>query len=183
VNSAKPIVEQYLLQLRRAFYPDQKAFFQQRQMLIKAFTLPARGFDKSGVFLPEPDYRKLLDTIISGIPEHGDLRSMRHFGVYFLDCVQRHIKPHSDEYLDQAKGLQAKANLAMNQIVQGITVTEPKNASLDGASRHPMIPATRSISHCKSGATGLARTQAARLLISAVSGMRYDSLWAFGLLG
>lgn len=39
---------------------------------------------------------------------HGDLRRVRYFGVYLLDCVQRHIKPNGDQYLDQAKGLQAK---------------------------------------------------------------------------
>ena len=36
------------------------------------------------------------------------------------------IKHHGEEYLDQAKGLQAKASLAMSQVVQSITVAEPK---------------------------------------------------------
>lgn len=67
-----------------------------------------------------------MDAIISGIRKHGDLSSARHFGIYFLDCVQRHIKHHGDDYLDQAKGLQAKQRLALNEIVQSVTVFEPQ---------------------------------------------------------
>jgi hypothetical protein len=57
----------------RAVYRDEKTFYQQRQMLIKTITLPATWLDKSKVYLPEDDYRRLLDTIISAIRKHGDL--------------------------------------------------------------------------------------------------------------
>ena len=124
MNKGESVVEDFLREIKRHFYRDEKTFFQQRRMLIKALMLPARWLDKSNAFLAEEDYRKLLDHIVSGIRKYGDLATVRHFGVYFLDCVQRHIKHHGEEYLDHAKGLQAKQRQAMNQIVQGLTVTE-----------------------------------------------------------
>jgi hypothetical protein len=65
------------------FYRDERTFFQQRAILIKAVTLPARWLDKSGVFLLEPDYQELLDTVIPGIRKHGNVSTVRHFAAYF----------------------------------------------------------------------------------------------------
>ncbi|HEY5814165.1 MAG TPA: hypothetical protein VIT23_16100 [Terrimicrobiaceae bacterium] len=84
---------------------------------------PPDGWTRAWVFLPGDDHRKLLGTAISGILEHGDLRSVP-FRVYFLDCVQPHIKHHGEEYLDHAKGLQAKQRETMHRIVQGLAVTQ-----------------------------------------------------------
>ena len=131
-TTTNSIVEQYLRTLR-SFYSADKRFYQQRRMLIQGITLPARWLDKSGVFLPESDYRKLLDTIISGIRKCGDLATVRNFGVYFLDCVQRHIKHHGEEYLDLAKSPQAKQRLAMHEIVKGLTVVDQPAPHLPGA--------------------------------------------------
>lgn len=63
MNSSRSIIEHYVRQLWRTFYRDEKTFFQQRLMLIKALRLPARWLDKSKLYLPEEDYRQLLDTI------------------------------------------------------------------------------------------------------------------------
>jgi hypothetical protein len=93
-------------------------------LLIQAITYPARWLDKRGVFLPGQDYRAILDAIISGIKQHGNTRSVRYFGSYFLDCVQRHIKHHEEAYYDHAKGLQAKASLAMRDIINGVHVDD-----------------------------------------------------------
>jgi hypothetical protein len=110
VSPASSIVQNYLREIRRTFYRDEKTFFQQRQMLIKALTLPARWLDKSKVYLPEDDYRRLLDTIISGIRKHGNLATVCNFAVYFLDCVQRHIKHHGDEFKPKASTTLSDSN-------------------------------------------------------------------------
>jgi hypothetical protein len=89
------IVDDFLRQLR-AFYPCDKPFYQQRRYLIQAITYPARWVHKRGVFLPEADHRAILDEIISGIRKHGNLATVRNFGVYFLDCVQRHFAAPSN---------------------------------------------------------------------------------------
>jgi hypothetical protein len=60
--SSNSIVEDYLQLLRRQFYRDEKTFFQQRQMLIKALTLAERLLKSSGKFVIV--YR-LVDLIAS----------------------------------------------------------------------------------------------------------------------
>jgi hypothetical protein len=103
------IVDDFLRQLR-AFYPCDKPFYQQRRYLIQAITYPARWVPKRGVFLPEADHRAILDEIISGIRKHGNLATVRNFGVYFLDCVQRHFAAPSnaERYYDYAKACAPK---------------------------------------------------------------------------
>ena len=86
------IVRDYLNLIKKEFYAGERAFYQQRLFLIKGITYPARWLDKRGVFLPEEDYRAILDTIISGIKKHGNTHTVRSFGSYFLDSVQRHIE-------------------------------------------------------------------------------------------
>jgi len=108
------IVRDYLHLIKNEFYAgDERAFFEQRWLLIKAITYPARWLDKRGVFLPETEHRKILDTVISGIKDHGNTDTIRSFGRYFLDCIQKQIKHHEETYYDHAKGLQAKATLSI----------------------------------------------------------------------
>jgi hypothetical protein len=50
------IVRDYLHLIKNEFHAgDERAFFQQRWLLIKAITFPAKWLDKRGVFLPEPE--------------------------------------------------------------------------------------------------------------------------------
>ena len=77
------IVRDYLHLIKNEFHAgDERAFFQQRWLLIKAITYLA----KRGVFLPQPDYRKILDTVISGIKDHGNRDTIRYFGRYLLSA-------------------------------------------------------------------------------------------------
>ena len=84
--------------------------------LIKGITNPARWLNQRGVFLPEPDYRNIPDTAFQASEPTAKKTGIRHFGVYFLDCIQKHIKHYADVYYDRAKGLQAKATLSMADI-------------------------------------------------------------------
>jgi hypothetical protein len=77
------------------------------RLSVKALTLPVRWLDKKQGLPARGRLKKLLGTIVSGIKKHGDLASVRHVAVYFLASVQHHIKRRGDEYLVQAKGLQA----------------------------------------------------------------------------
>jgi hypothetical protein len=126
---AQSIVQDYLHKLREFYPDDEKSYYQQRRLLIQAMRYPARWLDKRGVFLPAPDYRSILDTIISGIKKHGKTSTVRYFGSYFLDCVQRHIKHHEEQYYDHAKGLQAKASLAMRDIINGVQLADSHDSS------------------------------------------------------
>ena len=55
-------VEDFRREIKRHFYRDEKTFFQQRRMLIKALMLPARWLDKSNAFLAEEDYENSWTT-------------------------------------------------------------------------------------------------------------------------
>lgn len=143
MSTAETLLSEYLGMLRRQFYTDDKAFFQQRRLLIKALTLPARWFEKRGVFADDRDYRKILDEVIQGIKRHGDTGAIKYFSGYFLLCLQTHMKHHEEAYYDRAKSSRRKMDAALNQIRASLTPQESPArltedlAALSGLLRSP----------------------------------------------
>lgn len=116
-GAAVRICRDFLHTLRSQFYADdEKAFFQQRWMLMKAISAPASYLAKRGVGLTEADHRKLLTEVIRTIQHHGDTRRIRLFGRYFLHCVQEHLKHHGEDYYDSGKALRSIADAAVDSI-------------------------------------------------------------------
>jgi hypothetical protein len=71
------------------------------------------------------------------------METIRYFGSYFLDCIQKHIKHNEETYHDHAKGLHAKATLSIAQILKGVKIADaPDSASID--LRPALIPSSNS---------------------------------------
>jgi hypothetical protein len=98
-------VEEMLSRIRREFfrYATNKQFFQERPLLIQAITGPAKYMNERGVKAPASLYRRILQTVIDTIRQKGNRSKIQRFSVYFLHCVQEHMKHHGDEYYYQAK--------------------------------------------------------------------------------
>lgn len=120
------IVNDYLYRIRQQFYPDnEKAFYQQRRLLIRAISFPAGWLDRRGIVFPEKRYRQLLDEILKGIMHHGNTGNIGYFAGYLFSCIQQHMKHHEEEYYDLGKSLRSKNDQSMKQILSGLKVDEP----------------------------------------------------------
>ena len=99
--------------IRREFFAAHmpKRFFQERAMLIQAITFPAKWMKERG---RSPDfrlYRRILGTVIYTIKRHGNMAKIERFSVYFLHCVQEHMRHHGDEYYEAAKAARPIASI------------------------------------------------------------------------
>jgi len=113
------LVKTYLRRLRTQFYPDdEKGFFQQRSLLIRAITHPAHWLDERGVRLPERRLCQILDEIIKGIMHHGATGKIEYFCKYFLHAVQQHMKHQGDAYYDEGKSLRFITDTAMENLTK-----------------------------------------------------------------
>jgi len=79
-----------------------KQFFQEKRWLEEAITHPASWLrERGGSYVTIKLMRRILTTVVRSIRQHGD--QPRRFSIYFLYCVQQHMKHHGDEYLQEAK--------------------------------------------------------------------------------
>ncbi len=141
-GAAARICKDFLHVLRNQFYPDdQKGFYQQRWLLLKAITHPAKYLAMRGVGLTEADHRKILTEQIRTIQHHGDTRAIKLFGRYFLHCIQQHMKFHGEDYYDSGKTVRAIADQTVDSIraqaaSQALEVTD-RLAEIHAAVRPP----------------------------------------------
>ena len=99
--------------IRREFYRKvpEKQFFQERPRLKSAITYPARWLNERGVTATASLYRRVLRTVIDAIKQHGRRDKIDRFEIYFLDCVQKHMKHHGEEYYEAAKAARSAADV------------------------------------------------------------------------
>lgn len=112
--SPSEFTEEMLGVVRRDFYPPAfaKEFFEDRRFLLSAITNPARYLNDRGARVPASKYRSILTTVISTIKRHGKSRAnIERFSIYFLHCVQEHMKHKGDDYLQAAKELRPVGSL------------------------------------------------------------------------
>lgn len=141
-GGASRIVQDFLHVLRNQFYADDpKGFFQQRWLLVRGISYPAKYLADRGVGLTEADHRELLTNQIRGIQHHGDTRAIRFFGRYWLHVIQQHMKHHGEDYYDSGKKLRQVADTAIESIrgqaaAQALEVTD-RLAEIAAAIRPP----------------------------------------------
>lgn len=141
-GAAPRIIADFLHILRTQFYPDdEKGYFQQRWMLLRGITEPARYLAKRGVGLTEADHRKVLTEQIRTIQHHGNTRGIRYFGRYWLHVIQEHMKHHGEDYYDSGKQLRTVADAAVDSIkakaaLQALETTD-RLAEIHAAIRPP----------------------------------------------
>ena len=117
--AASDIVKNNLHRLKTQFYPDnEKGFFQQRSMLIKAITHPASYLKERGVRLPNDEIQAILDKIIRGIMHHGNTGKIGFFCAYFLKSVQDHMKIQGDVYYEKGKSLRRITETALEDLTK-----------------------------------------------------------------
>lgn len=96
----------HLATLRSKFYankPD-KQFFQERERLMTAISFPANHLkQRFGVKAPDSVYSNALKTVTAAILANAKLAKIECFSVFFLHCVQEHMKHHGEEYYEAAK--------------------------------------------------------------------------------
>jgi hypothetical protein len=106
-------IDEMLRAIRAEFFAGHtdKRFFQERADLIDAVTWPARWMNERGVKAPASLYRRIIQTVIDTIRRKGNRAKIRRFSMYFLHCVQEHMKHHGDEYYYQAKAARPIADV------------------------------------------------------------------------
>lgn len=115
--TAAELTDQTLLAVRREFYRgNDKGFFQERNLLVKAITYPADWLNRKGAKLPAAKYRAILQTVLDAMKRHADRAAIRRVSAYFLHAVQEHMKHHGEEYYLAAKQLRP-AGVAAQRIV------------------------------------------------------------------
>jgi hypothetical protein len=121
------LVEELLRMIRGQFYGDapEKLFFQERKMLIRAITWPARWFSERAMPYPEGEYKALILRIVMEIKRHGDLARVRSFGRYLLTAIQEHMKHQGERYYNEAKTLQK----ALDSTTARLKLSDEKRAA------------------------------------------------------
>ena len=113
------LVKNYLHRIRSQFYPDdEKGFFQQRTLLVRAITHPAFYLDERGVRLPERRLCAILDTVIRDIQHFGATAKIENFCRYFLHAVPQQMKHQEDGYYDEGKTLRFIMDTAMENLTK-----------------------------------------------------------------
>lgn len=107
------LIAEMLRLIRGLFFKKatDKQFFQERPMLERAITYPARYLNERGVKLPGSKYRAILVTVINTIRDKGNRSLIKRFSAYFLHSVQEHMRHHGDEYYYAAKDARPIASL------------------------------------------------------------------------
>jgi hypothetical protein len=129
-GGASRIVQDFLHVLRNQFYSDdEKGFYQQRWLLMRGICHPAKYLAERGVGLTEADHRRLLTEQIRTIQHHGQTRSIRFFGRYWLHVIQQHMRHHGEEYYESGKKLRQVADAAVESLrvkaaAQALEVTD-----------------------------------------------------------
>lgn len=140
------LTDSFLRRIRKQFYGGRdKAFFQERRMLLQALTWPARYLDDRAVHLTARQYQDLLNKIIGTIVREGDLPKIKHVGAYLLHCVQEHMRHHGDEYYELGKSIREGIATVMRKLTPGPTdpQTEPITAQLAAVHRVLATPRKR----------------------------------------
>lgn len=106
-----------LSMIRGQFYPDdEKKFWQERTLLLKAATYPAQWLDSRGVRLTQDRYSEILLGIIQTIKRHGNTANIRRFSAYLLHAIQTHMAHHGEEYYDEGK----RTRQALEDVMHGL---------------------------------------------------------------
>jgi hypothetical protein len=126
-----------LRELRREFYRDatEKAFFREADFLRQAIFYPANYLHERGVKALPSKYRAIVQTVVRAIKAKGNREKIHCFGVYFLHCVQEHMKHHGDEYYAEAKSPRAVASL-LDPALRRLQNSEALNATAALAEAH-----------------------------------------------
>jgi hypothetical protein len=112
--AAETLVKRFLYQIRTKFYPDnEKGFYQERTLLLRAITHPAHWLQDRGVSLPEAKLEAILNEILRGIMHHGNTGNIGFFSAYLLKAVQTHMSKQGDRYYEEAKALRNIAESAL----------------------------------------------------------------------
>jgi hypothetical protein len=103
--------ENILSMIRAEHYPesrtnnkaDQKAFFRDRQAILRAITWPGEYCRGHGLFLPMRRIQELVIEQLIDIRTKGNASKIEYFPRYLLHCLQTRFKKHRDEYYLETK--------------------------------------------------------------------------------
>lgn len=124
---APEFLNEQLALIRRKFYANKapKLFFQEKDRLMTAIAFPAAHLEQRfGVKAPDSVYGNALKTVTAAILAKAKLSKIECFSVFFLHCVQEHMKHHGEEYYEAAKAslrLVAQLPAVMRQVRVGET--------------------------------------------------------------
>lgn len=106
VMTASEFAHEQLAVIRKTFFAGKtdRQFFQERDLLEQAISFPAAHLQQRyGIKAPDSVYAAALRTVVETIVAKGNRAKIERFSVYFLHCVQEHLKHHGEEYYDAAK--------------------------------------------------------------------------------
>lgn len=104
--TAADFAEEQLAVIRRTFFAGKtdRQFFQEQDLLRQAIAFPAAHLhQRYSVTADAAFYAQILKTVTETIVAKGNRAKIQRFSVYFLHCVQEHLKHHGEEYALSAK--------------------------------------------------------------------------------
>lgn len=103
--TADEFTAEMLAELRREFFKTatDRQFYQERNLLLQAIAAPARYMNDFDAKALPSKYQAILRTVIRAIKTKGNRAKIHRFSVYFLHCVQEHMRHHGDRYRAEAK--------------------------------------------------------------------------------
>jgi hypothetical protein len=123
---APEFLNEQLALIRKTFFAGKtdRQFFQEQDLILQAIAFPAKHLkERYGVKAPDSVYRKGLMTVIETVVAKGNRAKIARFSVYFLHCVQEHLRIHGEEYYEDAKASMRLA-VTMPEVMSRVRVGE-----------------------------------------------------------
>lgn len=114
-QAPREIIDELIDLIRRQFCADlpKEEWWKMKRFMRRVVTWPAGWMTGKGMAVPPKRYREILLGVFNTIKIHGNTDNVRYWPAYLLHSVQEHFKHHGEEYLDEAKAIEAKAHLAL----------------------------------------------------------------------
>ena len=147
-----PPTEKLLAQIKQDFYTctsSDKAFYEDRRMLLYALTWPAKWLDQRGLQMDAEQYEELLAQRLNAIVQHGDpKRYQRYFPRYLLKCLQDWFAHHGEELYEDLKHVRNQL-YRIEALLEACASEKAKNIVTPMAQAHTILSHRRHRKHNK----------------------------------
>lgn len=110
------IVADLLYIVRSQFYPDvadEVWFCDAHFIKVRVILWPAKFMVGKGFTIKADRYLAIMKEILTGIKQHGQTASIKHWPRYLTVCVQRHFQNNWETYYNEAKSATALAETSI----------------------------------------------------------------------